>query len=427
MVIKAFMSDKAIRFRVETFIWVTAFILSNFRGTVFWDLLKQGFQLTALPQIEIFVWIVLFVMAVRSLVQENLVAGYVLLWKQNWILVIFIVVALLSIFWSVSFSASLYRSAALLFSSLIGAYIGLRYSITGLLNILFRFGTLLLIVCFTLAVFLPIFGAMIWEPYHGAWRGVFWHKNHLGSISVIFSLVFLIFALDEIGKIDGKPLLYIAFYLFSLVVIFFSRSAAGYILFTLMSFFVAVAFVWLKTHQHLRTVHYYGVLSFVILVMTVVFLNLEFVLGLFNRDTSLTGRIPLWNYLIHDILAQSLWFGYGFGAIWSIASFRIATQQVLGWGFPVAIADNGFLDILLHVGLIGFVPFLGVLIISLVRSFKYALHHNSLLAFFPFLIMVFTFFANISFSLFLETEMFVWLIVVAVLFMITKQTAPTSL
>lgn len=421
------MSRDTDRPEINSLIWATAFILANLRGTFIWDVLKQGFRLTSLPWIEVFVWVVLFVLAVRSLVQDNLFTDYVLLWKRNWILVIFIAVAFLSLFWSVSFSASLYRSAALLFSSLIGAYIGLRYSTTGLLNILFRFGSILLIVCFALAVFLPVAGAMIWEPYNGAWRGVFWHKNQLGSVSALFSLAFLVIALDEFGKKDGRPLLYTAFYLFSLVVIYFSKSVAGYLLFIIMSFLVILAFVWLKTHHRLRAIHYYGIVGFGILVLAVIFLNLDFIFGVFNRDTSLTGRLPLWDYLIRDVYARKPWLGYGFGAIWSFASFRIAAQQTLGWGFPVAIADNGFLDILLHVGLIGFIPFLGVLIVSVVRSLKYALHRSSLSAFLPLLIMIFAFFANVSFSLFLETETFIWLVIVAVLFMVTKQSQPATL
>src|SRR5574341_1392306 len=102
------------RLDTNSLIWVTAFILANLRGTVIWDVLKQGFRLTALPWIEVFVWVVLFVMTVRSLVKDNLIADYVLLWRQNWILILFITVAFLSLFWSVSFSASLYRSAALM-------------------------------------------------------------------------------------------------------------------------------------------------------------------------------------------------------------------------------------------------------------------------------------------------------------------------
>lgn len=409
---------------METFIWITTFILSNFRGTVIWTFLKQGFRLTTLPWMEVIVWIVLFVMAVRSLIKDSLIADYLRLWRRNWILVIFLAVAFLSLFWSISFSDSLYRGAALLFSSMVGAYIGTRYSLEGLLSILFRFGALLLITCFALALFLPVVGAMDWEPYNGAWRGIFWHKNQLGSIAALFSTVFLIGALDGTGRKEANALTYAVLYLFSIIVIYFSKSVAGYFLLMIMSSLVILVLVWLKTRYRLRAIHYYGILGVGILVLAVIFLNLDLIFGIFSRDTSLTGRIPLWDYLMRDVFAERPWFGYGFGAIWSSVAFRIDTQQRLGWGFPVAIADNGFLDILLHVGLVGFIPFLSVLIISFVRSGKIVLQDHSIVSFFPLLLLIFAVLANISFSLFLETETFLWLVVVAALFIVTRPQQP---
>jgi O-antigen ligase len=100
-------------------------------------------------------------------------------------------------------------------------------------------------------------------------------------------------------------------------------------------------------------------------------------------------------------------------------------QHVVGWGFPVVIADNGFLDILLHVGILGFIPFLGVLIVAFVRSGKFAFRNPSLINFFPLLLMVYAVIANISFSLFLETETFIWLVIVASLFVVTRQPRTT--
>jgi len=409
---------------MQPFIWVTAFILSNLRGTVIWDVLKQGLGLTILPWIEIFLWIVLLIMAVRSLIRDNLISAYLQLWKENWLLFIFIGVTLLSILWSVAPLASVYRVAALLFASLIGAYMGVRYSLESLLSILFKFGTLLLIVCFALALFLPFVGTMDFEPYNGAWRGVFWHKNQFGGIVALISLVFLVGGLHELERKGGTPTLYFVFYLFSLVVTYFSKSVAGYFLCIIMSFCAVLVFLWLKLRHRLIAIHYYIALSLGIIAAVVLASNLDIVFGLFNRQTSLTGRIPLWNHLIQDVFLQSPWVGYGFGALWSSASFRIATQKVVNWTFPVAIGDNGFLDILLHVGLVGFVPFLGVLIVSFVRSGRFAFGQRSILGFFPLMFMIFVIIANISFSFFLETETFLWLVMIAALFIVTRPQQP---
>ena len=83
----------------------------------------------------------------------------------------------------------------------------------------------------------------------------------------------------------------------------------------------------------------------------------------------------------------------------------------------VAISDNGFIDILLHIGVIGLILFLGAFVLAWVRSIRHALERRTLIDFFPLVFMLFAFIANISFSLFLETESFVWLWLVAVLFM----------
>ena len=63
--------------------------------------------------------------------------------------------------------------------------------------------------------------------------------------------------------------------------------------------------------------------------------------------------------------------------------------------------------------------FSGVLMLVTVRSLLYGVSRKTLTAFFPLLVMVYAFFANITFSLFAETEVFVWFLIIAALFMAT--------
>jgi O-antigen ligase len=154
--------------------------------------------------------------------------------------------------------------------------------------------------------------------------------------------------------------------------------------------------------------------------------HLNTVLGLFNRSPTLSGRVDLWNYLVKDVIPQHLWWGHGFGAIWTFESFRVTTQRDVRWPSQVVIADNGFLDILLHLGLVGFVVFSSVLAIAAVRSWRYALTRKALADSFPLLIVFYACIGNIAFSLFAETELFVWFLVVVVLFMTTPQSPPPS-
>jgi O-antigen ligase len=124
----------------------------------------------------------------------------------------------------------------------------------------------------------------------------------------------------------------------------------------------------------------------------------------------------MWRFLFQHVISQSPWVGFGYGAIWSISLFRSGMGQAVGWPYPVLLGDNGFIDILLSVGILGSIPFLGAFILAWIRSIKIGFERKQLIDFFPLVIMVFATFANISFSLFLETESFIWLLMVAVLF-----------
>jgi len=396
-------------------------ILANLRASISWTLFPETSALTDAAWIEIGFWLIPVLLIALTLSRSGLLRIYLLEWRKNWLLLLFILFSLASIFWSISFSASLYRALTLVFASLAGAYLGIRYGNSGILKILFWFGAVVLILSVVLAFIFPSIATMVWTPYNGAWRGIYWHRNHLGSIAALLNAVYLIRAVSGIQKKQKEAILDVVMYLLSIAVIYLAASAAGYILIVLLHLAIALSFVWLKVAHALKPVHYYAFLIVFAIGLILVFANLEFVFSLVNRSPTMTGRTGLWVYLFQNVISQSPWFGYGFGAIWTFASFRTGTQELLGWGYPIAIADNGFIDILFHVGLLGLMLFMGVLILAVVRSFRYALAHRNLLDFFPLLLLFYSLVANISFSLFLETESFIWMLVISMLFLSAKK------
>jgi exopolysaccharide production protein ExoQ len=413
------MSNKIFRLTFDGIILFLVLMLANLRALMFFTLYPESSMFLGPAWIEISVWVLTALGVLCILIRDNSIAEYLLAWRRNWLLGLFVFLALISAFWSLGFVVTLFRALELLFATLIAAYIGFRYKVNGLLNILFWFGSLLLILSIGLVFGAPETGTMNWFPFNGAWRGIYWHRNHLGSIVALLSLVFLcrgILAFENRntgGFLDGF------FFILSLVVLYFADSATGYILFLVLQFFIICIWLWIKISHHLRAWHYYAISVIFIAALTLTLLNLEVVFALFNRSATLTGRVDLWNYLLKDVIPQRLWWGHGFGAIWTFESFREETREQIGWGSQVLIADNGFLDILLHLGVVGFSIFISILIMALVRSYRYALFHKSLPAFFPLLIMSYALVANIPFSLFVETEVFVWLLVVAALFTTT--------
>jgi len=392
-------------------------LLANSRALRFHSLFPATNTIGGTAWREIAVWILIAGLVVLLLQRHSLLKTYVDAWRKNWLLFLFIGLAFLSLAWSVSPSASLYRALVLLFSTLLGAYIGLRYDLRGVLNILFWFGATVVIFSYAFALLFPGFGTMLNDPYYGAWNGIFWHRNHMGSIAALLNSIFLMRMILGIREHKNIAFLDGAFYLLSLLLVYLSRSATGYILVLGLNFLIALVVGWLTVKTRLRPLHYYVSAGVLVVGAILALANINFIFGLFNRSTSITGRVPMWTYLIKDIISKRPWLGYGFGAMWTMESFRIQVQQAVGWPFPVMIGDNGFMDILLHLGAVGLIVFLVIFGYMCYRTGKYGFHHLTLEGFFPLIVIIYALVANISFSLFLETESFVWLLMVVALFL----------
>ncbi len=422
------MQDGTLQFRskFDVFVLTLAFILANLRALMFVYLYPDTSVWLGPAWIEIALWFLVALLAVYQLRQRSETADYLSRWRGNWPLIVFILLAFASAFWSIGLVVTIFRVLELFFATLIAAYIGISYRPRQLLEFLFWFGAILLILTVATVFGAPRTGTMYWAPFYGAWRGIYWHRNHLAAITALLNMVFLCRVLVAFESRSTRGFLDGVFYLFSLVVLFFARSAAGYILYIVLNFFVLCCWLWVRFSDRLQRKHYYLILGVFIAASVLILLNLDTVLGLFNRNSTLTGRVGLWSYLLQDVVSQRPWLGHGFGAVWTLDSFREQVRLHVGWASQPLIGDNGFIDILLHVGAVGLLIFLTVLVIASIRSFRYAISHRTLESFSPLLIMVYAFFANISFSLFAETEVFVWFLIVTVLFMTTRVPASVT-
>jgi O-antigen ligase len=362
-------------------------------------------------------WISSVVLILNYLKQHHGMNDYIRAWKNQGIFIIFLFFAIISIFWSVSPIISAYKVIILLASSIAGSVMGLRLKVERWLELLFWFSAVVIILSIAFALILPEMGTMSVSFYNASWAGIYWHRNQLGSTMALLNIVFLLRILSSLKLKKPQAALDGFFYVASLLVIYLAASAAGYLLTFMLNFSVLLIMGWLKIYPRLKRNHYFGILTLLGIAVILASRNLDFVFGLVNRNSSLTGRIPMWSYLFDNVISRSPWIGYGFGAVWSIGSFRTGLSQAVGWTYPVMIGDNGFIDIVLSLGFIGLIPFLGVVVLASIRSVKYALAYRTLINFFPLLLMLFALIANISFSLFLETESLIWLLIVAVLFM----------
>jgi len=261
--------------------------------------------------------------------------------------------------------------------------------------------------------------------YQGAWRGIFWHRNYLGTFMALGVALFMVNLLAGKKSSSGEYLLNLVMLALSTFLLIKSKNATGEITAVVLVGLVFIMFFWLRWRHRLKQVHYYGFVCVALAAVTFVSVKLDFFLGLFGRNSSLTGRTPMWGYLLQNIISQRPWLGYGYGAIWHMEGFLEEVERIVNWG--VGMGDNGYIDILLHLGVVGLIAIIGLIVTGMVRGVKFFLRQNDLQAAFPVLLLVFLVLANITFSLILESETFYWMLAIALLVSIASRfTAKTE-
>ena len=122
------------------------------------------------------------------------------------------------------------------------------------------------------------------------------------------------------------------FFLITLVLVAGSRSATGIILATLLNGVVILYFLWLLVRARIKKWHYslIGARRYSSWLLLAVW-KMDAILGVLGRNSSLTGRIPLWNYLMTNFISQRPWLGHGFGVFWGFEwHYRVETQTSAG-------------------------------------------------------------------------------------------------
>lgn len=402
-----------------------AFTLSNLFASIslFWLVPVCVFSETAL-------WFLLAAATLSRLQQEKRLPTFFAIAHANRFLFLFIFFAGLSIFWSVDWSISLARLLTLLALLLVGGYIGLRYSLKEILEFLSVFGVYILTISLILIVLAPNIGVMNYHIIQGAWRGLYWHKNHMGFISGFIALVFFMMFLTSYFLKKKIAWVWGSIYLFSLFFVFQTDSVGAYFSLISVHGMVFLILIWLRLKTQIKSHHYIIFITMILFVAGLILSNLEYVLGLFNREISMTGRTLMWWHLFNNYLAAKPLGGYGFNAFWHIENHRVTMQLAAEYPDPIVIADNGFIDILINTGFIGLSLFLLLYLGIWWRSLLFAWKAATITDCFPLIFMFYMLVANISWSLMYENESFFMLLMVIMLFSIGKrslQVPPTGL
>lgn len=289
--------------------------------------------------------------------------------KEEKFLLLFILFCIISIFWSDYPNLSLKRSIQLLIKYLVIVITLLNINSTKILK------TLKIII--SLYVFSNLFFCIFninssIDPVFGSWRGIEVQKNGLGQISLYcFLITLLIYRIEQVRskKIYDLILMFISVFL-----IFMARSSSVIVTFLLVVIALAISYLSnLFKLLGLKKSFIFFVLFFV-LANLIIFLMLSkdifaSVPDIFGKDLTLSGRVPIWLYIWSDAKSKFL-LGFGYATYWIMGSTRIDLFALNFEGFKVNEAHNGYLEIILQLGFIGFLFFLVFLCVYLYRTIK---------------------------------------------------------
>lgn len=400
---------------------LTAYV-SSLRSLVFSSLHPSTPKFADQIWIELAYWVVAALLVAWLLVKGGDLESYVRKLRQQPALLAFLAICCLSVTWSGDPWVSAFRSAVLVLSTAIAAYIGMRCKPEELLGYLSLFGAVLVLASIYMALADPLLGMdRAYGP--GVWRGIFWNKNHLGSLAALFCALQLLRLLDtRLMRNMASRTLILIIYIASAWVVFKTRSATGGLVALILHALVFLAALWTIFESRMRKVHYFLVVVGGVLVIAVALANLELIFGLFNKDFKLSGRTVLWGYLLQDVVASYPVLGQGFGALWGDPNFR--AQAAVPLGMVPVIADNGFIDILLGVGVLGLACFMLVYLAAWVGAFQHFVREKRVASCMPLVVMSSSLFSNLGFSLLTEIEVLIWCLIVAVLFATSRHAVP---
>lgn len=269
--------------------------------------------------------------------------------SQNLPMMMLLVLAILSVTWSVSQTIAMRRVFALIMSTAFAYLLATRF--TPRQQVVLLGGVLSLTTCLSLLA--PIgLPALAHMPGSGELRGIFIHKNVLGWTAGFTFLLGLAARSDSLPAMRRASWALLPLGLAGTVL---SGSATGLVS-TVVAIVVVTATLWAQRRRgpaRLAANLLLLVAGLLALVsLTFVLLPLLEFLG---KDATLTGRVPLW-HLVDAQIARRPLLGFGYGTFWSEASpeaWKIWAE--LRWQAPHA--HNGYRDVLLGTGIVGLTLF----------------------------------------------------------------------
>ncbi|MGB3404113.1 MAG: O-antigen ligase family protein [Microcoleaceae cyanobacterium] len=331
-----------------------------------------------------------------------------LLLFSNPFLGLLLCLSLLSAIWSETPAYTLRQSLLIVGLSIFSAHIASRYSWDKLVVLIRYSTTLISILSAFYALAMPSIGV---EPK--GWKGITSHPNRLGILLSLNITLWLFHAIHH----PKQRWFAVSFAFFSLYVRQNTNSATSLVLILILLTLVGCLRL-LKSLSFQQA--FVGVVIFMVLgigIMLIVLENWFNILNALDKDPSLTGRTEFWPQIIERIVEKRPILGYGTQGFWQAwrgienPANGISTPK----GFKPPHAHNGFLEIFLDLGVVGFVIFLFAFFRTVASAVFYMGINPSSESLLPLVFLTWMVIPNITVSeLFYPTHIWVYFVIITV-------------
>ena len=294
-------------------------------------------------------------------------------------LLLLLVLAFASTWWSVAPDLTMRRSVALALTTLGGLALGARWRWSALTEVLASVFLIMAVGSLAAAVVVPQFGRMQ-TLFPGAWRGLFLEKNILGFTMCWGALMCAAAALLAPKR---APLWWPAAGLCVLLLLLSTSKTSLLALgLGLAAFFLVLA---------VRKGGVWAVAAIYLAVVTVAALAIavamapQVLLDFLGKDATLTGRTKIWSAVL-ALIHQRPWLGYGYWAVWTDDTGWGPLAWVIKWAkFKPSHAHDSWLEQWLGLGLLGLGTWALCYLTTLLRAIVALFHSSGALTALPFL------------------------------------------
>jgi exopolysaccharide production protein ExoQ len=334
--------------------------------------------------------------------------------KRDFFIWIVTVMAVVSFTWSAVPAYVLESSREVLQMTFFGLYFAGRFSLKEQLQLVAWTLGIGAIASIFVAVLVPSIGVH-GADHPGAWRGIYDYKNTLGSMMTLSMVAFYLLGTNK----EPRRLFAWCGFGLSLLLMLLSTSKTS-VTMTLLLLLIIVFY---------RQFKWQGKITILILDLTmlflggiglVVFTNWVTILTGMGKDPTLTGRTGIWGVALTR-LHEHLLLGFGRGAFWAPGS-----KNALEAGLAVSLnfipphVHNGFIDLALDIGLIGFICFAISFVLVFWRALKQGYATKATEELWPLVFLIYLAMNNVTESYLLRLANIYWVLLLVAIFSVRQ-------